>query len=82
MAHFLVMSDLPQFEGVIRNGVNSRLVPPGDVQALADALLWVAERPGLRKKALSVGREYVHTHADRKIQTDFVINIYDELLSG
>jgi len=77
---FLILSHLPQYNGIVEEGVTARRVPPGDANAVAEAMAWVAARPELRERVGQVGRAYVQKHADRRTQTQLVNQIYAELL--
>ncbi len=44
----VVATDIPGYRSVVRDGVNGRLVPPGDPQALADAIETLLANPSLR----------------------------------
>lgn len=77
---FLILSDLPQYRDIVEEGVTARLVPAGDVDAIAHAMSWVAQQPELRSKVVQTGRAYVQKHADWRKQTQLVNEIYAELL--
>ncbi len=51
-----VVSDLPVLRGFLRDGHDCRMVPVGDVGALADALAEVAGDAGLRARLAAGGR--------------------------
>lgn len=44
----VVASDIPGFRAVVRDGVEGRLVPPGDVRSLTQALAALLANPALR----------------------------------
>jgi glycosyltransferase involved in cell wall biosynthesis len=46
---------------IIEDGVSGLIVPPGDPQALAEAILWLYERPDLRRELGRCGRERIGT---------------------
>jgi glycosyltransferase involved in cell wall biosynthesis len=77
---FLILGDLPQYNGIVEEAVTARLVPPRDANAVAEAMAWVAARPELRARVGQVGRAYVQKYADRRTQTQLVNQIYAELL--
>jgi len=52
----VVASDLPGYRNVGRDGVDSLLVPPGEVDALAGALRKVLEDDALRRRLVEAGR--------------------------
>lgn len=57
----IVASDLPGYRSVARDGVQARLVPPGDVRALADAIGSLLDNPALRS---AMGAEGYRTVQD------------------
>jgi len=77
---FLILGDLPQYTGVVQDGITGRLVPVGNVQKLKEALLWAAATPGVRQNASRLGREYVEAEADFNVQAARMNEIYAELL--
>jgi glycosyltransferase involved in cell wall biosynthesis len=52
-----VVADLPVFEETL--GAGALRVPPGDRQALAEALLRLEREPGLRERLVAAGRDAV-----------------------
>ena len=52
-----VVADLPVFAETLGEG--ALRVPPGDAEALADALLRLEREPGLRERLVAAGREAV-----------------------
>ncbi len=52
----VVASDLPGYRSVADDGVQARLVPPGDVKALTDALGSLLDNPSLRSAMATEGR--------------------------
>jgi glycosyltransferase involved in cell wall biosynthesis len=55
----VVASDAPGCREIARDGLNGLVVPPGDVPALAEALLRLATDPALRGRMGSAGRQLV-----------------------
>ncbi|MTV25483.1 glycosyltransferase family 4 protein [Nitriliruptoraceae bacterium ZYF776] len=55
----IVASDLPGYRSVARDGVQGRLVPPGDPAALADAIGALLDNPALRAAMAGEGRRTV-----------------------
>jgi phosphatidylinositol alpha-mannosyltransferase len=53
----IVCSDIHGYKGVVKRDEQSLLVPPGEVQPLADALLRLLGDPGLRARMGQAGRE-------------------------
>jgi glycosyltransferase involved in cell wall biosynthesis len=77
---FLILGNLPQYQGIIEDEVTGRLVPVGDEVALSSALGWVSVHPEVRARAKEVGRAYVERYADREVQEKIVLQLYAELL--
>jgi glycosyltransferase involved in cell wall biosynthesis len=77
---FLILTVLPQYAEIIEDGVNARLVPVGDVNALTEALLWVSSNSIIRQEAKKIGYQYVRENADFKNQALLVNKLYDEFL--
>jgi phosphatidylinositol alpha-mannosyltransferase len=57
----VVGSDLPGYRGVVTDGRQGRLIPPGDAAALADAVATLLANPQLRR---AMGREGQRTAAE------------------
>jgi phosphatidyl-myo-inositol alpha-mannosyltransferase len=55
----IVASDLPGYRSVARDGVQGRLVPPGDPRALADAIRLLLDNPSLRAAMAGEGQRTV-----------------------
>ncbi|MBP1704668.1 MAG: glycosyl transferase, group 1 [Chloroflexi bacterium] len=53
----IVCSDIHGYKGVVKRDEHALLVPPGEVQPLADALLRLLRDPGLRTRLAHAGRE-------------------------
>lgn len=79
---FLILGDLPQYAGLVEDGVTARLVLVGDVNALKEAISWASLNPGIRQRAKKLGRDYVQEHADFNVQADVINQIYDEFLGA
>lgn len=58
----IVASDLPSTAEVVANGESALLYPPGDVDALASAILQLRNHPTLRTKLGSSAREHAMNH--------------------
>jgi len=73
----LVASDIPGCREVVENGLNGLLVPPRDVQALAEALLKVlSDEKLMRKMGIESRKIAVSTYAVKKIVAE-TINVYN-----
>lgn len=55
----VVTTDIPGCRLIVRNGENGQMIPPGDVDALAEALKMLIQNPALRRKMGQRGREIV-----------------------
>jgi phosphatidylinositol alpha-mannosyltransferase len=53
----VVASDLPGYHNVARSGADAILVPPGDVNALANALATVLENPTCAERLVTSGQQ-------------------------
>src|SRR6185295_16092143 len=53
----IVCSDIHGYKGVVRRGEQALLVPPKDVDALAEALRTLLRDPALREKMGAAGRQ-------------------------
>jgi L-malate glycosyltransferase len=62
-----VASDLPGTRGVVSDGTSGVLVPPGDPQALANALLRLLADGGVREKLGRAARERVQPWASSRL---------------
>jgi phosphatidyl-myo-inositol alpha-mannosyltransferase len=58
----IVASDLPGYRSVARDGVQGRLVAPGDPRALADAIRSLLDTPSLRAAMSAEGRRTVQAY--------------------
>jgi glycosyltransferase involved in cell wall biosynthesis len=54
-------------EQVVQDAKAGICVPPGDPQAIADALRWLADNPVERQAMGRRGRAYIHEHFDRQV---------------
>lgn len=77
---FLIVGDLPQYTGVIEDGITAKIVPIHDANAIATALSWIVAHPDKRIKAAQVGRAYVQKYANKQTQNQLVNDIYADLL--
>jgi len=76
---FPILGNLPQYQELVRDGVNGKLVPIGDVEVLAEAMLWAANHSQERKAAAFINRQCIVEIADKETQDQLVNNIYNEL---
>lgn len=77
---YLILSDLPQYEGVVEEGVTASLTTVGDVDSVAQALLDVASQPERIRAAHAAGRKLVCREADLAAESLKMNRIYARLL--
>lgn len=75
----LVASDIPGPDEILKNDVNSVLVPPKDPQALAQALGGLLVDPRRRVRLVEVAHETVRSH-DIRSNVAKMLDVYTELL--
>jgi glycosyltransferase involved in cell wall biosynthesis len=75
-----ILGDLPQYRELVEDGVNGRLVPVGDIEALAEAISWVEANPEHRQKTAEINRQRIIKIANKAEQERLVSSIYDELV--
>lgn len=71
------VGDLP---AVIEHGYNGLLVPPGDADAIADAIRTLANDPGLRARVAQQARRTVEERFSAETMTRKLESIYSSLL--
>ena len=76
----IVGSDVSAVPEVVVNGETGILVPPGEEQPLAAAMVRVAGDAGLRQRLGAAGRERVARVFNLDRMVDETLAIYDELL--
>jgi glycosyltransferase involved in cell wall biosynthesis len=64
----VIATDVPGARDLIRHGANGLLVPPGDVQALREALARLAHERGLADRLAAAGRETAEAYAWAKVE--------------
>jgi glycosyltransferase involved in cell wall biosynthesis len=75
-----ILGYLPQYQELIRDGVNGRLIKIGDAKLLSEAMSWAADHPEHRKEAAQINRKRILEVADKEAQDRLVNSIYDELI--
>lgn len=65
---------------IIEDGVNGLLVPEGDPQALADAIIRILENPDLAERFRKAGLETVRDRFSWDVITDQFVEVYQEIL--
>jgi len=76
----VVASDIPPVRFVLDNGKCGRLVPPGDVAALAQSIITLLEDDSLRTRLVSAGKERVKEFSSQRM-TERYINLYAKLVA-
>lgn len=76
-----VGSDIPGIREILRDDVG-RLVPAGDVEALARTLTTLAHDPELRKRLGAAAQAHVVEKFDAESTIDQVIGVYERLVSA
>ncbi len=75
----VVASDHGGLADIVRDGQTGRLVPPGDVSALADALLSLLQAPALAEQMGAAGRVRALAEYTLDRQVDQLLALYGEL---
>jgi glycosyltransferase involved in cell wall biosynthesis len=76
----IVATDVPGCREIARPGVNGLLVPPGNADALADALATLAADPALRARFAAAGRKIVEAEfSDTRVGRE-IVALYRRLL--
>ncbi len=78
---FLIVGDLPQYDEFIEDGLTGKRVPIRDVEATAQAMLWVLGHEEFRKRAIPLGQERAAHFADRRAQKASMRDLVRALLS-
>ena len=61
---------------IVKNNWNGLLIPPNDVSALIDAMIWMIENPEARLAMGKNGRKLVLEKFDSRIVVRQTVNIY------
>jgi glycosyltransferase involved in cell wall biosynthesis len=77
-----ILGNLPQYQEMIEDGVNGRLVRRGDVGALAEGMGWAADHSEHRRTAATLNRKRILEVANKESQESLVNSIYEELLNS
>lgn len=78
----VVATDAGGLPDIVEDGVTGRLVPPGDPQAMAKAIIAYLSDDRAALAAGRAGRERVRTHFTNDIMTDKIRALYAEVLGG
>jgi glycosyltransferase involved in cell wall biosynthesis len=77
----VIASDSGGIPDVVAHAHTGLLVPPGDVDALADAILLLSSDGDLRRRLGSAGRDHAVTHFSWDAIIDQLVGLYAELAS-
>jgi len=75
-----ILGNLPQYQELIQDGVNGKLVRVGEIPALSEAMDWVAAHKEHRKATALLNRQHIMEVANKEVQDNLVNSIYDKLL--
>jgi glycosyltransferase involved in cell wall biosynthesis len=78
----IVTTDSPGCRDIVRDGVNGKLVPRGDVAALAEAIAALIGDPSRRQAMGLAGRSLVEREFSVEIVVRQTMALYDELLAA
>jgi len=74
-----VVSDLPSLREWITDGENGLLVPVGDPEALAAAIVRLLQQPRLREQFRRRNQEIIHSRADHQVEMQKMEQLYESL---
>jgi glycosyltransferase involved in cell wall biosynthesis len=78
----VISSDLPPIRPFFRNGEFGLLVPPGDSQALANAIEDLLKNPSRAEQMGRAGRKAVFERCNNKREIHKLISFYSKILGG
>lgn len=76
----VIGSNIGGIPDIIENNVNGLLVPPGDPDALADAIIWILGNPEQVEKFRNAGIERINTDFNWSIIAERFIDIYQRIM--
>jgi len=82
MGRPIVASRLEQIAEVLEDGVTALLVPPGDPEALSDAIACLVDDPALRARLGIAARSAVERNHTWKAHTERIIEALDRVCRG
>ncbi len=77
----VIASGIPGYRSVVQDGIEGRLVPPGDSRALAAAVDTVLENPALREAMADEGRRTVASY-DWSVIAERTRDVYRSVVDG
>ncbi|MFI5057715.1 MAG: glycosyltransferase family 4 protein [Candidatus Acidiferrales bacterium] len=78
----IVTTDVPGCRDIVRNGVNGRIVPPGDAVALAEAIEELLKNSAMRQEMARRGREIAVNEFSQEMIAEQTLALYSELLKS
>lgn len=78
----MITTDVPGCRDFVRHGVEGLVVPPGDAQALADALEGLAQDSALRHRMAAAARARVLAGYTEREVAAAVLALYDRIVAG
>ena len=78
----IVAYDVGGIPWVCIHNVTGKLVPVGDTQALADAILWMLEHFDERQRLVKAGQAHVREHFDVRHMDQQIENVYTQVLQS
>jgi glycosyltransferase involved in cell wall biosynthesis len=75
----VIASNIHGIPDVVRDGVTGLLVPPRDVDAIADAVVRLLEDPAFRQRMGAAGREFVRQEYRWQDNIALMERLYDEM---
>jgi len=78
----VVATNVGDVPSVVRDGVDGLIVPPGEIDALAAAMIKIASDASLRRSMGRSGRQRVEEKYSLEVVVNDLIKIYDELLGS
>ncbi len=76
MAKPAIVSDIPGLQEVVKHNVSGLIVPPNDVQALAEAISTLIEDKALREKMGKASRERIIRHFSQERMIESFIKLF------
>jgi glycosyltransferase involved in cell wall biosynthesis len=75
----VVAPALPGLDEVVEDGVTGRLTPPGDLAALAEAVIALLQDAGARRRLGERGRGWVYERFTLERMIDRTLEVYREV---
>jgi len=77
----VVATDIPGPRDIVVDGKTGFLVPPGDIKAMTEKIIYLLDNPDVAKKMGECGRKRVEQYFDIKKAVEKIEKIYGEVLS-